>query len=94
VRAVFEDAEEPRAALTAKTCAEVLRVELTGTGILVLGPAPAPIAMLRGRHRQHVLIKAPLASPHFARLLASLRRQASELSRSRMSIDVDPAAML
>ena len=29
-----------------------------GDGILVLGPAPAPLAILRGRHRRRLLLKA------------------------------------
>ena len=28
-------------------------------GITVLGPAPAPLALLRGRHRWRLLLKAP-----------------------------------
>ena len=31
----------------------------TAESVAMLGPAPAPIAMLRGKHRHHVLVKLP-----------------------------------
>ncbi|MBK7644634.1 MAG: hypothetical protein IPJ19_16600 [Planctomycetes bacterium] len=43
-----------------------LRAEVGKTG-QVLGPAEAPIARLRGRHRKHVLVKSPRASGAFER---------------------------
>jgi primosomal protein N' (replication factor Y) len=59
----------------------------------VLGPAPAAIERLRGRHRQQVLVKAASA-PRLAALLggAALRDGVDE--GLRVIVDVDPISML
>jgi primosomal protein N' (replication factor Y) len=59
----------------------------------VLGPAPAAIERLRGRHRQQVLVKAASAA-RLAALLgdASLRDGAE--AALRLIVDVDPMSML
>ncbi len=62
-------------------------------GMAVLGPAPAPLALLRGRHRRRLLVKADKG---FA-LSATLRRwlASASLSRStRVQVDVDPYSFL
>jgi primosomal protein N' (replication factor Y) len=59
----------------------------------VLGPAPAPLERLRGRHRHQVLVKAASAP----RLAAILRRSAPEAlagAAVRVLVDVDPINML
>lgn len=58
-------------------------------GAMVYGPAPAPIARVRGRHRVRLLVKAPKGAP----LQAAIRRWVSGLklpSQVRLSIDIDP----
>ena len=58
-------------------------------GAEVYGPAPAPIARIRGRHRVRLLVKAPKAAPLQAALIAwtgGLKLPAS----LRLSIDIDP----
>jgi len=68
-------------------------------GIDVLGPAPAPIERLRGRHRHQLLAKAR-DSRGVARLLAAARSAIEEAAaRSggsvvRVLVDVDPSSML
>jgi primosomal protein N' (replication factor Y) len=62
-------------------------------GIRVLGPAPAPLAMLRGRHRQRLLV---IAAPEVD-LPAALRPwlRGRKLPGSlRLQIDVDPYSFL
>ena len=62
-------------------------------GMAVFGPAPAPLAMLRGRHRQRLLV-------HAARLLDVqdvIRDWLGEIEWSpkvRVSVDVDPYSFL
>jgi primosomal protein N' (replication factor Y) len=62
-------------------------------GMAVFGPAPAPLAMLRGRHRQRLLV-------HAARSLDVqdvIRDWLSELDWSakvRVAVDVDPYSFL
>ncbi|MEL7545403.1 MAG: primosomal protein N' [Pseudomonadota bacterium] len=64
-----------------------------GDGITVYGPAPAPIAVVRGRHRQRFLITARKSvdlSAYMNRWLAQLTAPAS----IRISIDIDPYSFL
>jgi primosomal protein N' (replication factor Y) len=57
----------------------------------VLGPAPAPLAMVRGRHRMHLLVKGLRGVTRARDLLARL---AAETPRPRVAVDVDPVGML
>ncbi len=77
----------------AKAIAEQMRAHAQPGG-LVLGPAEAPMALLRGRHRRHVLLKAKLGSEAVARVRAALRAWTLPSHKLRMAIDVDPMAML
>ena len=62
-------------------------------GVTVLGPAPAPLAMLRGRHRRRLLLKTrrdiavqPLLTDWLARVEVP--------SDVRVQVDVDPVSFL
>ena len=64
-----------------------------GEGIEVLGPAPAPLSILRGRHRRRFLLKcrrdiAP--QPLLRRWLAQVKLPGSV----RLQIDIDPYSFL
>jgi len=62
-------------------------------GVSVLGPAPAPLALLRGRHRLRFLVKAPRS----ADLSAYLRKWIQPLRLPgpiRLAVDVDPQSFL
>lgn len=59
----------------------------------VLGPAPAPLARLRGRSRMQILLKTE-ARRDLHRLLAGLRRNYVPPIGVKMLIDVDPVEML
>jgi len=62
-------------------------------GIEVLGPAPAPLSLLRGRHRRRLLLKARRDVPVQPVLREWLERV--ELSNSvRVQVDVDPVGFL
>ncbi len=92
LRVVWEDEEEGRVKDAAARAATILREALGEHKVDVLGPAPAPMALLRGRHRWHLLLKAPLSGQGMSRaraILADLQTQ-----RPRMAIDVDPASMM
>jgi primosomal protein N' (replication factor Y) len=62
--------------------------------VSVLGPAPAPIARLRGRYRYRALLKASERPPlrAVAHMLAG--RIDEGLGSARATLDVDPVAML
>ena len=62
---------------------------LRRVGAQVFGPAPAPIARVRGRHRVRLLVKAAKGvalQPALAEWVAQLRLPAN----LRLSIDIDP----
>lgn len=58
-------------------------------GAQVYGPAPAPIARIRGRHRVRLLVKAAKGAP-IQQALAAWVAQLRVPSSVRLSIDIDP----
>ncbi len=62
-------------------------------GLRVLGPAPAPLAMLRGRHRQRLLVIAA-ADVDLAAALGPWVRGVRTKGDLRLHIDVDPYSFL
>ena len=64
-----------------------------GDGILVLGPAPAPLAILRGRHRRRLLLKTRREIAVQPILRAWL--EGFQVARGvRVDVDVDPVSFL
>ena len=66
---------------------------LRAVGAMVFGPAPAPIARIRGRHRVRLLVKAEKSTP----LQAALRAWVGQLKQPpnlRLTIDIDPQSFL
>jgi primosomal protein N' (replication factor Y) len=62
-------------------------------GLSVLGPAPAPLAILRGRHRRRFLVKAERAVNIQAMLRDWLGRVRLAGS-ARLQVDIDPYSFL
>ncbi len=64
-----------------------------GDGMVVLGPAPAPLAILRGRHRRRLLLKTRrdiAVQPVLRAWLASVKA----VRGVRVDVDVDPVSFL
>jgi primosomal protein N' (replication factor Y) len=64
-----------------------------GEGIVVLGPAPAPMALLRGRHRRRLLLKVRRdvpVQPILRHWLAAVKVPRG----GRVDVDVDPISFL
>ncbi len=83
----------PSAELVDQTALEIIQKAPNGEGIEVFGPAPAPITVLRGRHRRRFLIKSPRnidLSAYMAAWAARLKLPNSV----RMSVDIDPYSFL
>jgi len=101
VRAVFDDTDEEKVLEASIAVARAVSPELDPGAEMLLGPAPAPLSLLRGRHRHHLMIKVAGGSgasgerepstEHIWRLLA---KNAPRGGRPRMTIDVDPASLL
>ena len=83
-------------AATADAAAAALARTQPRDGVQVLGPAPAPFAMLRGRHRRRLLLRAPRGIAVQPVLRAWLDRARAEgLPRAaRIDIDIDPISFL
>jgi primosomal protein N' (replication factor Y) len=65
----------------------------SGDGIIVLGPAPAPMSLLRGRHRRRLLLKVRrdvAVQPILRAWLAAVRVPRG----GRIDVDVDPISFL
>jgi primosomal protein N' (replication factor Y) len=75
------------------TARALYRTAPRGAGIEVLGPAPAPFALLRGRHRRRLLLKT-------AKDIAVQPVLRDWLSRTdipkaaRVDVDVDPVSFM
>ncbi|MGE0724295.1 MAG: primosomal protein N', partial [Alphaproteobacteria bacterium] len=83
----------PDPSVVDRAAAALARAAPTIEGGSVLGPAPAPLAVLRGRHRRRFLVNAPRSAPLQAMLrdwLASVRLPNSV----RCQVDVDPYSFL
>lgn len=66
---------------------------LRRVGATLYGPAPAPIARVRGRHRVRMLVKADKTAP----LQAALREWVAQVrlpNAVRLAIDIDPQSFL
>ena len=68
--------------------------ELQEGEILLLGPAEAPIAMLRGRDRFRLLVKAPRNADLQGFLRAFLAAAPPPRGGVRVAIDVDPQSFM
>jgi len=66
---------------------------LRAIGAELYGPAPAPIARVRGRHRVRLLVKAPKGAPLQA-ALAEWIAQVKLPNNLRLAVDIDPQSFL
>ncbi len=65
----------------------------SGEGVLVLGPAPAPFALLRGRHRRRLLLKTR-RDVAVQPILRGWLGQVVAKGGARVDVDVDPVSFL
>ncbi|MGF1468028.1 MAG: primosomal protein N' [Sandaracinaceae bacterium] len=85
--------DEREAAGAARSLAEVARAA-PQPGVEVLGPAPAPLARLRGRYRFRLLLRGPERRPLRAVARRIVARIEEGLGPVRAHVDVDPIQML
>jgi len=90
VALILSDRDEGRADALAR---ELTRAAPRSDKVQVLGPAPAPLALLRGRHRRRFLLKADRGinlQGYVKQWLSAVRLPSS----SRVTVDVDPYSFL
>jgi primosomal protein N' (replication factor Y) len=63
-------------------------------GVRVLGPAEAPLALVRGRHRFRLLVKSPRAFDLSAYLRQWLAVAPKTTGKMKLEVDVDPQSFL
>jgi primosomal protein N' (replication factor Y) len=84
---------DARAALTdAATLAQHLRNNASAGRFTVLGPAPAPMAKLRGEYRAQLFLKGSHRPSMREAVLAALAAEPE--MRRRVSVDIDPVSIL
>jgi len=83
------DVHEAQAAFDLGTHLARQDAPLRAIGAQVYGPAPAPIARIRGRHRVRLLVRADKGAP----LQAALGRWLGQVRLTgslRLAVDIDP----
>ncbi len=104
VNLVFSSPDEEAAGRAAAEMHDRLAASLPET-CLMLGPAPAPISRIKGRHRHHLIVKTPAIEPVAAILRSILpefetwrssycSRRALATDTISLAVDVDPASLL
>jgi primosomal protein N' (replication factor Y) (superfamily II helicase) len=98
VRIVFEDADEKRVVTSGATFLESLSGKLANYNIhaTLIGPAPCPMAYVRGRHRRNLFVKTSRIV-EFTKLLTEWENQVSRFgmpSGTKVVVDVDPDDMM
>ncbi|MCB9960694.1 MAG: primosomal protein N' [Hyphomonas sp.] len=83
----------PTAELVDETARTIAELAPNGEGVELYGPAPAPITVLRGRHRRRFLVKTARnvdLPAYMAAWVAKLKLP----SAVRLSVDIDPYSFL
>ena len=84
---------ESRVRGAAERLAERARaISQSGSRFDVLGPAPAPLSRLRGKHRYQLLLRAPEHAP--IREAARVLLERHDVEGVEVSADIDPIALL
>ncbi|HPR65414.1 MAG TPA: primosomal protein N' [Thermoanaerobaculia bacterium] len=79
-----------RAELTARDLSVRLRAHSHSGRVIMMGPAPAPLARLRGKHRFQILLRAE----HRGVLRAVTRAALGDSLSSNITVDIDPYTFL
>ncbi len=79
--------------LADRTARAIARAAPRLAGVEILGPAPAPLALLRGRHRRRLLVKADRAV-NLQRVLRDWLAPVKLEGSARLSVDIDPYSFL
>jgi primosomal protein N' (replication factor Y) len=81
------------ASVVDRVARELARTAPSGNGIETLGPAPAPLALLRGRHRRRLLVKAS-REINLQAAIDSWLRGVRVPANVRLQVDIDPYSFL
>lgn len=76
-----------------KVAKHLVRSAPSHPDVMVLGPVPAPLAQLRGRHRWRLLVKATKSVP-LQNLIAAWVGSVKPSANIRITVDIDPYSFL
>lgn len=91
-RLLCEDEDEKKARESAMSLGEMMK-EMNHPEVEILGPAPAPIERLRGRFRQHLLIKSVDRGP-LREVARAAQAEKPRWASTRITLDIDPQNLL
>jgi len=74
--------------------AGLARAAATASDVMILGPAEPPLAMIRGRHRMRLILKAPRAFDLQGFIRAVVADAGPMRGGARIEIDIDPQQFL
>lgn len=94
MRVVFEDQDPRRVTEAASEIASLVRKPAESEGVLLLGPAEAPLGLLRGRTRHHLLLKSDANGRGLPRLRTLIQDWCDTHPRPKVVIDTDPMSMM
>jgi primosomal protein N' (replication factor Y) len=83
----------PDAHAVEKVAKGLVRCAPSHPDVTVLGPVPAPLALLRGKHRWRILVKAAKSIP-LQNLIATWVGGGKPPSSVRITVDIDPYSFL
>lgn len=92
VSAVIRGRTLDEAARTAEALAARVRAQTSGSSSVVLGPAPAPLARLRGEYRMQMFVKGTNRAAMREAMRSALAGMPE--ARRRITVDVDPVNVL
>ncbi len=92
----FEGPDFDRTGALAESLADRVREASRASGVLLRGPAPAPLERLRDRYRWQLILSATgtRALHEVVRTIQAAWRASSEARTIRLVVDVDPVSML
>ncbi|MEZ6020072.1 MAG: primosomal protein N' [Planctomycetota bacterium] len=94
IRVVLEDPDEELVKTAADELTDFLDKNLDPAEVQILGPTPAPMAMVRGKHRYNLLLRSGPDGRAFGKARSLLTAAVEARTRPRLVIDVDPVHLL
>jgi primosomal protein N' (replication factor Y) len=94
IRLVIEDKDAVLVEKSARELADWLRPQAEAEKLVLLGPAEAPISLLRGKTRWHLLVKGSANGKGLVNVRTKVFEWLAAHPKVRVAIDVDPVSLM